>query len=48
MRVPIAYIESDIPAGQTVADWRRSQVRARPARRFAPAVRSLLSARRAR
>lgn len=47
-RVPISYIECDIPAGQTVADWRRSRARSRPPRRFAAACRSVRSALRAR
>jgi hypothetical protein len=39
-RIPIAYIECDIPQGLTVADWRRSKVRSRPPRRFVPSLRA--------
>ena len=43
-RVPISYVECDIPVGQTVADWRRSRARSRPPRRFAATLRSARSA----
>ncbi len=47
-RIPIAYIECDIPEGLTVSDWRRSKVRSRPPRRLVPSLRRGRSARRAR
>jgi hypothetical protein len=46
-RLPISYIDSDIPVGLTVADWRRTRARSRPARRF-PTLRFARAARRAR